>query len=140
VVDEFGTTVGLVTAEDALEQVVGELDDEFDVSTRASMLSATGGVVVLDGSTTLRDLTTQLGWPFPRKPGVETLAGFLLGELGHIPVAGESVTHADRVFRVAEMSGRRISRVRVEDLAAEGSDGTGSDGTGTEDDGLEVSA
>jgi len=119
VVDEFGTTVGLVTAEDALEQVVGELEDEFDVSTRASMLSAgafSGGVVVLDGSTTLRDLTTQLGWPFPRQPGVETLAGFLLGELGHIPAAGESVRHAGRVFRVAEMAGRRIARVRVEDI------------------------
>jgi CBS domain containing-hemolysin-like protein len=131
VVDEFGTTVGLVTAEDALEQVVGELEDEFDVSTRASMLSATGGVVELDGSTTLRDLTTQLGWPFPRQPGVETLAGFLLAELGHIPAAGESVVHAGRVFRVAEMAGRRISRVRVEDVTDAGT---------TEDDGLEVSA
>ena len=136
VVDEFGTTVGLVTAEDALEQVVGELEDEFDVSTRASVLSATG-VVVLDGSTTLRDLTTQLGWPFPRQPGVETLAGFLLDELGHIPEAGESVVHAGRSFRVVEMAGRRISRVRVEDLhTAE----DGVDRNATEDDGLEVSA
>ena len=119
VVDEFGTTVGLVTAEDALEQVVGELDDEFDISTRASMLSATGGVVVLDGSTTLRDLTTQLGWPFPRTPGVETLAGFLLAELGHIPQVGESVVHAGRVFRVAELAGRRIAKVKVEDKGPE---------------------
>ena len=130
VVDEFGTTVGLVTAEDALEQVVGELEDEFDVSTRASMLSATGGVVVLDGSTTLRDLTTQLGWPFPRQAGVETLAGFLLAELGHLPVAGESVVHEGRVFRVAEMAGRRISKVKVEDRGAKAA--------ATEDDGLEV--
>jgi putative hemolysin len=130
VVDEFGTTVGLVTAEDALEQVVGELDDEFDVSTRASMLSATGGVVVLDGSTTLRDLTTQLGWPFERQPGVETLAGFLLAELGHLPVAGESVVHEGRVFKVAEMAGRRISKVKVEDRGAKAA--------ATEDDGLEV--
>jgi len=135
VVDEFGTTVGLVTAEDALEQVVGELEDEFDVSTRASMLTATGGVVVLDGSTTLRDLTTQAGWPFPRQPGVETLAGFLLGELGHIPQAGENVRHAGRVFKVVEMAGRRISKVRVEDVVAEAADRTA-----TEDDGLEVSA
>jgi putative hemolysin len=122
VVDEFGTTVGLVTAEDALEQVVGELEDEFDVSTRASMLNAeskggTVGVVVLDGSTTLRDLTTQLRWPFPRQPGVETLAGFLLAELGHLPVAGESVVYEGRVFRVAEMAGRRIAKVKVEDQA-----------------------
>jgi CBS domain containing-hemolysin-like protein len=125
VVDEFGTTVGLVTAEDALEQVVGELEDEFDVSTRASILSATGGVVVLDGSTTLRDLTTQLGWPFPRQPGVETLAGFLLDELGHIPQVGESVVHEGRVFRVVEMAGRRIARVRVEDEAGLRAQGVG---------------
>lgn len=114
VVDEFGTTVGLVTAEDALEQIVGELEDEFDIGTRTTMVSATG-VMVLDGSTTLRDLSTQLGWPFPRKPGVETLAGFLLCELGHIPVVGECVKHAGREFRVARMAGRRINRVRVQD-------------------------
>jgi CBS domain containing-hemolysin-like protein len=134
VVDEFGTTVGLVTAEDLLEQIVGELEDEFDVSTRAAILSATG-VVLLDGSTTLRDLTTQLGWPFPRQPGVETLAGFLLGALGHIPTVGEKVVHAGRIFHIAEMAGRRISRVRVEALAR-----AADDPTATEDDGLEVSA
>ena len=131
VVDEFGTTVGLVTAEDALEQVVGELEDEFDVSTRASMLSATGGVVILDGSTTLRDLTTQLGWPFERQAGVETLAGFMLAELGHIPVVGEKVVHEGRVFKVAEMAGRRISKVKVEEKVAKAGE------TATEDDGLE---
>ena len=131
VVDEFGTTVGLVTAEDALEQVVGELEDEFDVSTRALMLSATGGVVVLDGSTTLRDLTTQLGWPFERQAGVETLAGFMLAELGHIPVSGEKIVHEGRVFKVAEMAGRRISKVKVAEKVAKARE------TATEDDGLE---
>jgi CBS domain containing-hemolysin-like protein len=134
VVDEFGTTVGLVTAEDALEQVVGELEDEFDVNTRASTLSATG-VVVLDGSTTLRDLTTQLGWPFPRQPGVETLAGFMLDQLGHIPTAGEGVEHAGRSFRVAEMAGRRIGRVRVEAIGP-----ANEDSSATEDDGLEIAS
>ena len=133
VVDEFGTTVGLVTAEDALEQIVGELEDEFDVGTRTMLASATG-VVVIDGSTTLRDLSTELGWPFPKQPGVETLAGFLLSELGHIPVNGESVVHAGRLFRVAEMAGRRISRVRVEAVE------DAADKSATEDDGLEVSA
>ncbi len=136
VVDEFGTTVGIVTAEDALEQVVGELEDEFDVNTQTSTLSSgtlPGGAVVLDGSTTLRDLTTQLGWPFPRQPGVETLAGFMLDQLGHIPIAGECVEHAGRSFRVVEMGGRRIERVRVEGIA-----GSGEEKGATEDDGLEV--
>jgi putative hemolysin len=114
-VDEFGSTVGLVTAEDILEQIVGELEDEFDVS-RSPLLSTTGAMI-LDGSTTLRDLGNQLHWVFPREAGVETLAGFLLAQLGHIPVAGESIDYEGRRFQVAEMSGHRISRVTVEDLA-----------------------
>ena len=88
VVDEFGSTVGIVTAEDVLEQVVGEVEDEFDIAPRATGPDAEG-TFELDGSTTLRDLGTQLGWIFPREAGVETLAGFILAHLGHLPVAGE---------------------------------------------------
>jgi len=113
VVDEFGSTVGIVTAEDALEQIVGELDDEFDTAAR-SILFNSAGVMSLDGTTTLRDLGTQLHWSFPREPGVETLAGFLLAHLGHIPIAGESVEYQGRRYTIAEMAGRRISRVNVE--------------------------
>ena len=113
VVDEFGSTVGLVTAEDVLEQIVGELDDEFDIAARSTVFN-TAGVMSLDGSTTLRDLGTQLHWSFPREPGVETLAGFLLAHLGHIPVAGETVEYEARRYTIAEMAGRRISRVNVE--------------------------
>ncbi len=115
VVDEFGSTVGIVTAEDALEQIVGELEDEFDVSARTALFN-TAGVMSLDGSTTLRDLGTQLHWTFPREAGVETLAGFLLAHLGHIPAAGESIDHQGRRYTVAEMTGRRISRVNVRTL------------------------
>jgi CBS domain containing-hemolysin-like protein len=115
VVDEFGSTVGLVTAEDVLEQVVGELEDEFDIS-RSPLLSTTGAMV-LEGSTTLRDLGNQLHWVFPREAGVETLAGFVLAHLGHIPIVGESIDYEGRRFQVAEMSGHRISRVTVEDIA-----------------------
>ena len=115
VVDEFGSTVGIVTAEDVLEQIVGELEDEFDVAARTASFDAQG-VMALDGSTTLRDLNTQLGWAFPREAGVETLAGFLLTQLGHLPVAGESVVHGGRLYIVEEMAGRRIARVRVETM------------------------
>ncbi len=128
VVDEFGSTVGLVTAEDALEQLVGELEDEFDV-TPAIVRSGTG-VVTLDGATTLRDLSTRLGWVFPRQAGVETLAGFVLGQLGHLPVVGEMVEFERRRYRVLELDGRRISKVRVEDVVVPDS--------ATEDDGLEA--
>ncbi|HEV2710590.1 MAG TPA: hemolysin family protein [Edaphobacter sp.] len=117
VVDEFGSTVGIVTAEDALEQIVGELDDEFDIASRSPLLSSTGAMS-LDGSTTLRDLGTQLHWNFPREVGVETLAGFLLAHLGHIPAVGESIEHGGRRYSVAEMNGRRISRVTVQTLTS----------------------
>jgi CBS domain containing-hemolysin-like protein len=118
VVDEFGSTVGIVTAEDVLEQVVGEMEDEFDIASRTADFNA-AGVMSLDGSTTLRDLGTQLHWTFPREAGVETLAGFLLTQLGHLPDAGECVEYKGRRLVVAEMAGRRISRVRVETIAPE---------------------
>jgi CBS domain containing-hemolysin-like protein len=116
VVDEFGSTVGIVTAEDVLEQIVGELEDEFDIAARTAGFNAEG-VMALDGSTTLRDLGTQLGWTFPREAGVETLAGFLLTQLGHLPVPGEAVVYGSRRYVVEQMAGRRIARVRVETLA-----------------------
>jgi putative hemolysin len=116
VVDEFGTTVGLVTVEDAIEQLVGEVEDEFDVAAKAALTSASGGIV-LDGSVNLRDLETQMSWRLPRDGGVETLAGFLLTRLGKIPKGGETVEFEGRKLTVAEMSGNRISKVVVENLA-----------------------
>jgi putative hemolysin len=115
VVDEFGTTVGLVTVEDAIEQLVGEVEDEFDVAAKTTLTSASGSVV-LDGSVNLRDLETQMNWRLPRDGGVETLAGFLLTRLGKIPKGGETVEFEGRKLTVAEMNGNRISKVVVENL------------------------
>jgi CBS domain containing-hemolysin-like protein len=112
-VDEFGSTAGLVTAEDAIEQLAGEFEDEFDAPSHP-ILSSAGGAVLMDGSTNLRDLETQLQWILPRDGGVETLAGFILARLGHIPEAGESVLFDGRRFTVVEMDARRIAKIRVE--------------------------
>src|ERR1035438_2225072 len=113
VVDEYGSTVGLVTAEDAIEQLTGELDDEFD-SPALPALATASGALLMDGGVNLRDLETQMQWSLPRDGGVETLAGFLLMRLGHIPQAGESVTYEGRRLTIMEMEGRRIGKVRVE--------------------------
>ena len=121
-VDEHGSTVGLVTAEDAIEQLTGEIDDEFDDPARPLMTNAKG-VLVLDGSVNLRDLETQMQWELPREGGVETLAGFLLMRLGHIPRAGESVEFEGRRLTVMEMDGRRISKVQVERLPEDATQG-----------------
>jgi putative hemolysin len=120
VVDEFGSTVGLVTVEDAIEQLIGEVEDEFDVAAKAVLTTATGGLI-LDGSVNLRDLETQMQWSLPREGGAETLAGFLLARLGKIPREGETVEYEGRRFTVLEMSGHRISRVRIEMVAPQAS-------------------
>jgi CBS domain containing-hemolysin-like protein len=112
-VDEYGSTVGLVTAEDAIEQLTGELEDEFD-SPELPILASAGGALLMDGGVNLRDLETQMQWSLPRDGGVETLAGFVLMRLGHIPVIGESILHDGRKLTVVEMEARRISRIRVE--------------------------
>jgi len=113
VVDEYGSTVGLVTAEDAIEQLTGELEDEFDDPARP-VLTTASGALLMDGGVNLRDLETQMQWSLPRDGGVETLAGFVLMRLGHIPQVGESVTHESRRLTVVEMEARRIARIRVE--------------------------
>jgi CBS domain containing-hemolysin-like protein len=128
VVDEFGSTVGLVTAEDAIEQLTGELEDEFDDPARPVLANAQG-TLVLEGGANLRDLETQMQWSLPRDGGVETIAGFMLARLGHIPKVGESVDYEGRRLTVAEMEGRRIAKIRVDpiDSSAEITSGTAVD-------------
>lgn len=113
VVDEFGSVTGLVTVEDALEQIVGEMEDEFDIRD-SSMQRLSSGTLVLHGNVTLLDLETQMGWQLPHDGGVETLAGFLLVHMQKIPQLGDSFVHDGRRFTVAAMEERRITRVRVE--------------------------
>jgi len=118
VVDEYGSTVGLVTAEDAIEQLTGELEDEFD-SPALPVLTTTGGALLMDGAVNLRDLETQTQWSLPRDGGVETLAGFVLMRLGHIPKAGESIVYEGRRLTVMEMDNRRIAKIRVEPVGTD---------------------
>jgi CBS domain containing-hemolysin-like protein len=129
VVDEYGSTVGLVTAEDAIEQLTGELEDEFD-SPALPVLTTTGGALLMDGAVNLRDLETQTQWSLPRDGGVETLAGFVLMRLGHIPKVGESIIYEGRRLTVMEMDNRRIAKIRVEPV---GEKATTTPGTLTKD-------
>ncbi len=119
VVDEYGSTVGLVTAEDAIEQLTGEIEDEFDDPGRP-VLAAASGMLLMDGGVNLRDLETQMQWRLPREGGIETLAGFILFRLGHIPKAGETVDFEGRRLTVIEMEGRRIAKIRVEPIGEPG--------------------
>ncbi|GAB3966761.1 hemolysin family protein [Plantactinospora veratri] len=131
VVDEYGGTDGVVTVEDLVEELVGEIADEFDPvadgSTRyaagpveeaaeesAVELTVPGGerTVLVDGVLREDELVEQVGFRLPEGP-YETLAGFLLARLGHIPVAGETVQEQGFEFTVVEVVRHRIEQVRV---------------------------
>jgi putative hemolysin len=81
---------------------------------RAARPPTAGGAVLMDGGLNLRDLETQMQWDLPRDGGVETLAGFVLMRLGHIPKVGESMDYEGRRLTVVEMDNRRIAKIRVE--------------------------
>jgi len=115
VVDEFGTYVGLVTVEDVLEQLVGEIWDEYDQDEQA-IHQVSGNVLLMDASISLRELANDYEIVLPRAAGYETLAGFVLSLLGVIPKGGESLVYEGRRFTVAEMDGRRVAKVKIEVL------------------------
>jgi putative hemolysin len=115
VVDEFGSTAGLITAEDILEQLVGEIEDEFDVAAQEAAQFGEAKSLVLDGTVSLRDLESQYDLLLPRDAGFETLAGFLLSRLQRIPAVGDTCYYGGKKFIVHEMDGHRIARVRIEE-------------------------
>ena len=116
VVDEFGTFVGLVTLEDVLEEIVGEIQDEYDREEKA--IRALGeNVMEVDASRSLRELAEEYEIVLPRDAGYTTLAGFVLARLGFIPRGGEAFTHDGRRYTVLEMDGRRVAKVKVEKLS-----------------------
>jgi putative hemolysin len=116
VVDEFGSTAGLITVEDILEQLVGEIEDEFDVPTPEAEQLGESKTLILEGTAGLRDLEAQYDLVLPRDAGFETLAGFMLSRLQKIPAAGDSCYYGGKKFLVEEMEGHRIAKVRVEDV------------------------
>jgi putative hemolysin len=112
VVDEFGSILGLVTLEDILEQVVGEIHDEFDVVERP--LTLADGAVIFDAALNVRDLDAQYNITLPEDPAYATVGGFVLDQLGFIPRGGESFAYGNSRFTVVEMDGKRVARVKIE--------------------------
>jgi len=112
VIDEFGGTAGLVTMEDLLEEIVGEILDEYD---EAPDLPEREGVdlVVVPGSTNIGELNERFGLDVPEND-YTTIGGFVFGALGRLPVAGDRVTAGGAIFTVREMDGRRIESLAVD--------------------------
>ena len=116
VVDEFGSTAGVITVEDVLEQIVGEIEDEFDVAPPQQDLVEGKIAAVLEGSASIRDLESQYQLSLPRDSGFETLAGFILARLQKIPRQGESFDYEGHRYTIQTLDGHRIAKVKIEKL------------------------
>ena len=114
VVDEYGRTSGLVTIEDLLEEIVGELRDEREPSGPPYLAHLPGGAYLLDGTAPIHDLRVRVGLPLEESPEYQTLAGFLLHLFHAVPQPGTSVTAYGYVWTVVDMDGPRIAKVRAE--------------------------
>ena len=116
VVDEYGGTDGVVTVEDLAEELVGEIADEYDVEPAAYEvtvpLTAMPSTLLVDGVVREDELAESTGFRLTEGP-YETLAGFIMARLGHIPVEGETVEEHGWKFTVVEVQRRRIEKVRV---------------------------
>jgi putative hemolysin len=116
VLDEYGQVAGLLTLEDMLEELVGEIDDEYDEA-REAMVRRADGTYLTDGLLPVADLLATLPIPdvaaFVRSQGIETVAGLVLGLLGHVPQPGQHTTWHGYRFEVVDMDGRRIDKVLI---------------------------
>ncbi len=122
VVDEYGGTAGIVTLEDLIEEVIGDIRDEYDVEDPTAR-TLRGGDKEVDGLLNLDEFAEQTGVTLPDGP-YETVAGFMMNRLGHVPGAGDAVEHDGVRLKVAMLDGRRVARVRVTLLAVDGESGS----------------
>jgi len=114
VVNEFGEVEGLATLEDLLEEIVGEIRDEYDREERGPVERLADGSMVIQGSALLKDLKSDHGLPFEESPDYMTLAGFVLAKLRRIPRGGEVVEHNGCRLTIVDMEGRRIVKIKLE--------------------------
>lgn len=112
VVDEYGGTAGLVTLEDLLEEIVGEIEDEYDEE-REEIKILEEGVALIDGRMDIGEVNERLSINLPEKEGVETVAGFVVDYLGRVPQAGEELTYENLLISVVEAERRRVVKMKI---------------------------
>jgi CBS domain containing-hemolysin-like protein len=112
VLDEYGGLEGIVTLEDLLEEIVGEINDEYDEEVRGQISEEANGTYLLDGMLAVRDANNRLKLDLPEDDGYTTLGGFLMAKAGRVLEQGDTIEHAGATFRVERVDRRRVRLVR----------------------------
>ncbi|MBI5641090.1 MAG: HlyC/CorC family transporter [Nitrospirae bacterium] len=115
VVDEYGSVAGIVTIEDLLEEIVGEIRDEYDTESPVQVLK--NGTMLIDASLAIRDLNEDYHFELPESTEYDTLGGYLLSQFQRLPSVGDSFDAGTQKFTIISMKGRRILKVRAEEKA-----------------------
>jgi CBS domain containing-hemolysin-like protein len=114
VLDEYGGTSGLITMEDILEEIVGEITDEFDDQSESTGIRQIDAHTIrVDAKVHIYDLNEKLGLHLPDDVGYETIGGFVFSTLGRVPEAGETFRHNGAEFKILEADPRRVNRVQI---------------------------
>jgi CBS domain containing-hemolysin-like protein len=116
VLDEYGGVAGVVTMEDVLEEIVGEIGDEYDKELVDGIRDVGPGAAEALGRVHVDEINQRLGLELPEESDFDTIGGFVFSELGHVPVAGEELVWKNVRIKVLEATRRRIERIRIEKL------------------------
>lgn len=114
VVDEHGGVEGIITLEDLLEEIVGDISDEHDEEVNDQIHKESDGVFTLDGGVAIRDLNRRLHLNLPVSESYTTVAGFLMAEAGQVLEEGQNVSYNGHIFKIEKVEKRRILKVRME--------------------------
>lgn len=114
VVDEYGAVTGLVTIEDLIEEIVGEIQDEYDTENPVQPIR--DGAKLIDASLAIRDLNEDHGFDIPESNEYDTISGFLISHLQRIPTVGDSYQSESTKFTIVNMKGRRILKIKAEQM------------------------